>query len=168
MTSIDTNPLNRIVADFKKLPVDDQIAALGSMYQSIAGSLPSVASPTRGSNDVEQVVEQVLEMREGGQIEFLQDILSDSDRDEVALDINPSKAMLELIPGDGIEPPIEQYENLDANERLMVWYRLASEMGDKFITLPSDYQWSDAAKAMMNSLSSLSADDKIGFLSQIV
>jgi hypothetical protein len=168
MTSIDTNPLNRIVADFKKLPVDDQIAALGSMYQSIAGSLPSVASPTHGSNDVEQVVEHVLDMREGGQIEFMQDILSDSNRDEVTLDINPSKAMLELIPGDGIEPPIEQYENLDANERLMVWYRLASEMGDKFITLSNDYPLSDAAKAVMNSLSELSADDKISFLSQIV
>lgn len=168
MTSINTNPLSGIVSDFRKLPVDDQIAALGSIYQTVAGSLSSAASPTSSSKQVEEVVKHILEMREGGQIQFLQDVLSDGNRDEIALDINPSKAMTELIPGDGIEPPIEEYESLSASDRLMVWYRLANQMGDKFITMPSDYQLSDKAKTILNSLNGSSMDDQIGFLSQIV
>lgn len=167
MTSIDTNPLNRIVSDFKKLPVDEQIAALGFTYQQIGGTVPSVASTGAVSKDVEDVVKHVLEMREGSQMQFLQDVLS-GDRDEVALDINPSKAMVELIPGDGIEPPIEAYEDLSANERLMVWYQLAAQMSDQFVAMPGDYQLSEAGRSVMNSLSSLSAEDKISFLSQIV
>lgn len=167
MTSTNTTS-NQLVSSFKQLPVDDQIAALGVIYQEIGGSLPSIATSGATSKQVEDVVKHVLELREGGQIQFLQDVLTDTDQDEVALDINPSKAMVELIPGDGIEPPISEYEDLSANERLMVWYQLAGKMGNQFIAFPSDYQSSDAAKEILNSLSSLSVEEKLQFLSQIV
>jgi hypothetical protein len=168
MTSINTNAVNRLVPQFKQLPVDDQIAALGQIYQEVAGSLPAPAMQTNATSAVEEVVKQVLEMREGGQIQFLQDVLSDVDRDEIALDTHPSKAMLELIPGDGIEPPIDEYKDLNATDRLLVWYYLASRMGDDFIALPSDYQVSDAAKEVLQALQSSGAEDKLNFLSQIV
>lgn len=167
MTSTNTTS-NELVSSFKRLPVDDQIAALGVIYQQIGGSLPSIATSGATSKQVEDVVKHVLELREGGQIQFLQDVLTDTDQDEVALDINPSKAMVELIPGDGIEPPISEYEDLSANERLMVWYQLAGKMGNQFIAFPSDYQSSDAAKEILNSLGSLSVEEKLQFLSQIV
>ncbi len=166
MTSINTSSRDSLIAEFKKLPVDDQIAALGFIYQEIGGSLPSLTmSP---SKQVEDVVKAVSNMREGGQIQFLQDVLTDTDRDEIALDINPSKAMLELIPGDGVEPPIEEYEKLSANDRLMVWYQLASKMGDDFITMPSDYKLSEGAQTILKSINELGAEDKISFMSQIV
>lgn len=164
----DITTLDRLISSFKQLPVDDQIAILGLTYQEIAGSLPSVATPTTASKQVEDVVKQVLEMREGGQLQFLQDVLADTDRNEIALDAHPSKAMVELIPGDGIQAPLEEYEKLSAGDRLMVWYRLASEMGDDFATMPSNYQLSDAARQLAESLKSYSGEEKINFLSQIV
>lgn len=168
MTSINANAINQLVPQFKQLPVDDQIAALGQIYQEVAGSLPAPALQTNAAGAVEEVVKQILEMRGGGQIQFLQDVLSHVDRDEIAVDIHPSKAMVELIPGDGIEPPIDEYENLNATDRLLVWYYLASRMGDDFIALPSDYWLSDAAKEVLQAFQSSSAEDKLNFLSQIV
>lgn len=164
----DITTLNQVVSSFQQLPIDEQIAALAVTYQEIAGSLPSVASPATGSQQVEDIVKRVLDMREGGQIQFLQDVLKDSDHNEVALDINPSKAMLELIPGDGIEAPLEEYNKLSGADRLMVWYRLASQMGNDFIGIPKDYALSDAAKQVLQSLQSYSGEEKINFLSQLV
>ena len=44
MTSTDTKTLNSFATRFKQLPVDDQIAALGRIYQEINGSLPSIVA----------------------------------------------------------------------------------------------------------------------------
>lgn len=152
-----------LVSKFKQLPVNDQIAALGQIYTQVAGSVPSTTS-----KQVEDVVRGVLGMRHEGQIHFLGDALSDTDRDEVALDINPSKAMAELIPGDGVEPPISAYEALTPSDRLLVWSQLARHMGDQFVALPADYQVSDAAKEVLTTLQSAGTEDKVNFLSQIV
>ncbi|MGV0024507.1 orange carotenoid protein N-terminal domain-containing protein [Phormidesmis priestleyi] len=161
--TIDTKELNSLAISFKQLPVDDQIAAMVYLYQEIGGSL---FSSDMASKKVEEVVKQVTEMREGSQIEFLQDVLSDSD--EVVLDINPSKAMAQLIPGDGVESPIAEYENLNPNERLAVWYNLASKMGDGVATLPNDYSLSSEAQELLTSLKSYETEEKLQFLSQIV
>jgi hypothetical protein len=163
--TIDTKELNSLATSFKRLPVDDQIAAMGYLYQEIGGSL---ISSDMASKKVEEVVKQVTEMREGSQVEFLQDILSDTDRDEVVLDIHPSKAMAQLIPGDGVEPPIAEYEGLNPNERLAVWYNLASKMGDSMAALPSDYSLSSEAQELLTSLKSYETEEKLQFLSQIV
>ena len=163
--TIDTKALNTLTTTFKRLPVDDQIAALGSLYQEVGSSL---FSSDMTSKKVEEVVKQVLEMREGSQIEFLQDILSDTDHDEVVLDPHPSKAMAQLIPGDGVESPIVEYEKLSPNERLAVWYKIASKMGDGMASLPSNYSLSSEAQALLTSLQSCETDAKLQFLSQIV
>lgn len=163
--TIDTKALNTLATTFKRLPVDDQIAALGSLYQEVGSSL---FSSDMTSKKVEEIVKQVLEMREGSQIEFLQDVLSDTNRDEVALDINPSKAMAQLIPGDGVESPIAEYEKLSPNERLAVWYNLASKMGNGMASLPGDYSLSSEAQELLTSLKSGETDEKLQFLSQIV
>jgi Orange carotenoid protein, N-terminal len=163
--TIDTKEFNSLTTSFKQLPVDDQIAAMGYLYQEIGGSL---LSSDMASKKVEEVVKQVTEMREGSQIEFLQDILSDSDRDEVVLDIHPSKALAQLIPGDGVESPIAEYEGLNPNERLAVWYNLASKMGDGMAALPNDYSLSSEAQELLTSLKAYKIEEKLQFLSQIV
>lgn len=163
--TIDTQKFSSLVTSFKQLPVDDQIATMGYVYQEIGGSL---LSPDMASKKVEEVVKHVTEMREGSQIEFLQDILSDTDQDEVVLDIHPSKAMAQLIPGDGVESPIAEYESLNPNERLAVWYNLASKMGDGMAVLPSDYSPSSEAQELLTSLKSYETEEKLQFLSQIV
>lgn len=163
--TIDTKELNSLATHFKRLPIDDQIATMGYLYQELGGSL---FSSDMASKKVEEVVKQVTEMREGGQVEFLQDVLSDRDRDEVVLDINPSKAMAQLIPGDGVESPIAEYEKLSPNERLAVWYNLASKMGDSMATMPGDYSLSSQAQELLTSLKSCETEAKLQFLSQIV
>ncbi len=165
MTSIDNKTLNSFVTRFKQLPVDDQIAALGHIYQEIGGSLPSIAA----SDKVEDLLNRIGDMREGGQIEFMQDVLSDqSTQDQVALDLNPSKALLELIPGDNVEPPISEYQKFSPSDRLSLWAKLAGKMGDGVIAMPSDYSLSSEANELLNSLQSLGTEEKVSFLSQIV
>ena len=166
MTSIDNKTLNSFVTRFKQLPVDDQIAALGHIYQELGGSLPSIAA----SDKVEDLLNRIGDMREGSQIEFMQDVLNDraSKQDEVALDLNPSKALLELIPGDNIEPPISEYQKFSPSDRLSLWAKLAGKMGDGVIAMPSDYSLSSEANELLNSLKSLGTEEKVNFLSQIV
>lgn len=164
MTS-DTKTLNSFVTRFRQLPVDDQIAALGYIYQEIGGSLPSIAA----SDKVEDLLNRIGDMREGGQIEFMQDVLNDqSTQDQVALDLNPSKALLELIPGDNVEPPSSEYQKFSPSDRLSLWAKLASKMGDGVIAMPSDYALSSEADELLSSLKSLSTEEKVNFLSQIV
>lgn len=165
MTSVDTSSRDSLAASFKKLPVDDQIAALGYIYQEVGASLPAASSMT--SDKVRAIVKHVEEMRDGSQIAFLQDVLS-GDRDEVALDPHPSKALAELIPGDGDEPPISEYHKLNPTERLAVWYNLASKMGNGVVAIPSDYAPSAQTQELLNALKSLSADEKLQFLTQVI
>lgn len=162
MTSTNINA-TALISKFRQLPIAEQIAALGQIYSQVAGSLPATTS-----KDVEGVVQRVLEMRHEGQVHFLEDALSDTDRDEVALDINPSKAMAELIPGDGDKPPLSAYEALSPSDRLLVWSQLARHMGDKFVAMPADYQVSEAAKETIAALQGASTEDKVSFLSQIL
>lgn len=151
---------------FKQLLVDDQIAALGYLYQKLGGSLPAIAP----SDSVNDLLNMLGDMREGSQIEFMQDVLNDRNTkpDEVSLDPHPSKALLELIPGDNVEPPLTQYHKLSPQERLSLWAQLASKMGDEVVAMPSDYAVSPEATEVLNSLNSLDTDQTVDFLSHIV
>lgn len=166
MTSIDTKTIDSFVTRFEQLPVDDQIAALGYLYQEIGESLPSIAV----SDKVEDLLDTIGDMREGSQIEFMQDVFNDraNSQDEVALDPHPSKALLELIPGDNVEPPLSEYHKLSLSERLSLWHQLASKMGDEIIAIPSDYALSSEATKLLDSLKSLGTEEKVNFLSQII
>lgn len=166
MTSIDTKTLSSLATRFKQLLVDDQIAALGYLYQELGSSLPSIATPDK----VNDLLNMMGDMREGSQIEFMQDVLNDrtTKTDEVSLDPHPTKALLELIPGDNVEPSLTQYHKFSPTERLSFWSQLASKMGDEVIALPSDYSLSPEATELLNSLKSLDTDQTVDFLSQIV
>ena len=166
MTSIDTKTLSSLATRFKQLLVDDQIAALGYLYQELGSSLPSITT----SDSVNDLLSMIGDMREGSQIEFMQDVLNDrtTKADEVSLDPNPSKALLELIPGDNIEPPLTQCHKFSPNERLSFWSQLASKMGDEVIAIPSDYSLPSEATELLNSLKSLDIDQTVDFLSQII
>lgn len=166
MTSIDTKTLNSLAARFKQLLVDDQIATLGYLYQELGSSLPTIVT----SDKVNDLLNMMGDMREGSQIEFMQDVLNDrtTKADEVSLDPHPSKALLELIPGDDVEPPLTQYHTFSPNERLLFWSQLASKMGDEVIAMPSDYSLSSEAAELLSSLKLLGTDETVNFLSQIV
>ncbi len=166
MTSIDTKTLNSLATRFKQLLVDDQIAALGYLYQELGSSLPTIAA----SDKVDDLLNMIGDMREGSQIEFMQDVLNDrtTKTDEVSLDPHPSKALLELIPGDNVEPPLTQYHKFSPQDRLSFWAQLASKMGDEVVAMPSDYAVSPEATEVLSSLNSLDTDQTVEFLIHIV
>lgn len=164
MTFTNTDTLDQAVKAFKRLPVDDQLAALASIYTAASGSLSSSASGIASSKDVGELVKQVKEMRPDEQVQLLRDVFSNqkTQGEEEVLDPHPSKALLELIPG-GVTPPLSKYDSLDTNSRLGFLYQLAQE-----ISLPTDYQLSSEATELLNSLKSVDFDQQVKFLSQVV
>lgn len=169
MTSTNTDALNQVLKDFKRLPVDEQLAALGSIYAQVGSSVSS-ASGTASSKDVRELTDQVKEMRQEDQLQFMRDVFSShkNDQDEVALDPHPTKAMLELIPGVAT-PPLTRYQSLNANSRLAFWYQFAQEMGtDDVISMPTNYQPSSKTTEVLDTLKSCDFDQQVSFLSQVV
>ncbi|HEY9620324.1 MAG TPA: orange carotenoid protein N-terminal domain-containing protein [Crinalium sp.] len=168
MTSTGTNSTQHIVKKFKQLDVKDQLLVLASTYLDVKGSLSSQPAAGSNANDVGELLNQVKEMRQENQLEFLQDVLSDrqSDADRVELDPHPSKAMVELMPG--VKPPLSRYRDLDQNSRLAFWYAFGREMESQIAPNVQSFTYSEQGKDVINSLKSLSVDEKVAFLNHLV
>lgn len=164
MTSINTNNLDQAIAQFQSLPVEEQLAALGVLFKGLSGSIPANAFGST-SNEISPLIEQIKAMRQDEQLQTLSDFLADKTtrNDEVALDPHPSKAMLELLPGN-TQPAITRYQSLDANSRLAFWYQLGQQLDS---TIPVNSSLSPEADQLISSLGSLGAEQQAAFLSQI-
>lgn len=169
MASQNTETLAQSVRAFKRLPANEQLAALGSIYTEIGNSISFPSGNPTASGDVQRLIEQVKQMRQENQLQFLQDVLSEekTGQEAIALDPHPSKAMLELTPG-GITPPLEQYNHLDANSRLAFWYYLAQQMGRDMVQMPANYSPSSQAESFLSTLRSSSFEQQIEFLRQVI
>jgi ribosomal protein S16 len=167
MTYTNQEALDKAMQAFHRLSVNDQIAALASLYREAAGSLSAAGAAP--SQNVTELLQKVKELREENQLQFLQDLLSQKQNQqaEVALDPHPSKAMLELIPGAGA-PPISQYNELSQEDRLAFWYAFAKQMGNGIIAPPADYQPSEQVTEVLNSLKSSEFNQQIEFLRKVV
>lgn len=169
MTYTNTDTLNQAIKSFRRLSIDEQIAALVALYSEAAKSVSPANSPTP-SKDVQELIRHVKEMRAENQVQFLQDILAEkkNEQEEVALDPHPSKAMLELIPG-SVEPPISQYNSLGKNDRLAFWYQFAQHMGkDGVVALPAQTQPSSKVEEFLAPLKSLDLNQQVEFLGRVL
>lgn len=163
----NTESIDQALKSFKKLPVNDQIAALAGVYKEAASSLSSTASP---SKEVAELFAKVKGLREENQLQFIQDVLSEkaTKQEEVALDPHPSKALLELVPGAG-KPPVSQYNDLSATDRLAFWLHFAQNLGkDGVVAIPADFQPSPKVTELLSSLKSVDLEQQVQFLSQLV
>jgi hypothetical protein len=167
MTSINTSSLDQTTLAFQKLPVEQQLAALGMLLKEISGSIP--ASVSSMSGEVVPLVQQIQEQRQDEQLQTLSDFLANETAkgDEVALDPHPSKALSELVPG-STQPAITRYKALDSNARLAFWYQLGQYLGDGIPAIPSDFSLSSEANELLTALRSLSLEQQAAFLSQVV
>ncbi len=143
-TSMDTH--NQYVAAFKSLTVDDQLAALALIYSEVSGSITS-ATLKRTSPEVA--------------VEFVHQIEHMSQQEQLL-------ALRDLLAGAGSSPLTLEYQSLDTNSRLSMWYQLAQKMGSVIAAIPSDYTVSSQLADFLNSLKSMDFEHLVSFLSSVV
>lgn len=146
MSSTSTDAQNEPVAAFKSLPVDEQLAALALIYTEVAGSItPSTLKRT--SPDISKTfVTQIEEMPEQEQLLALRDMLTKA----------------------GSSPLTLEYQSLDDNLKLAIWYQLAQGLGSTIAAIPSDYTVSSELADFLNSLKSMDFEHLVSFLSSVV
>lgn len=146
MSSTNTDAQNESVAAFKSLPVDEELAALALIYTEVAGSItPSTLKRT--SPDISRTfVTQIEEMPEQEQLLALRDMLTKA----------------------GSSPLTLEYQSLDDNSKLAIWYQLAQGLGNMIAAIPSDYTVSSELADFLNSLKSMDFEHLVSFLSSVV
>ncbi len=162
MTSAQTEAVKQSVIAFRSLKMEDRLAALGLMYKHIAGQIP--ANAVNNSAKASGLVSKVGQLSPELQTQSLRDMLDAQrqDGDEVALDPNPSKALAELVTGSNETIPIDEYSSLATEDKLAFWY----QMGQKVESSLSGISPSPEISEFLASLQSLSADDRIAFISK--
>jgi hypothetical protein len=137
---------NQYVAAFKSLPVDEQLVALALIYSEVSGSITS-ATLKRTSPEVA--------------VEFVHQIEHMSQQEQLL-------ALRDLLAGAGSSPLTLEYQSLDTNSRLSMWYQLAQKMGSAIAAIPSDYTVSSQLADFLNSLKSIDFEHLVSFLSSVV
>ena len=162
MTSAQPDAINQSVTAFRSLKIEDRLAALALMYKHIAGQIP--ANAVENSAKASGLVSKVGQLSPDLQTPALRDMLDaqKQDGDEVALDPSPSKALAELFTGNNETIPIDEYSSLGKDDKLAFWY----QMGQKVESSLSNIQPSSEVTEFLQSLQSLSADDRVDFISK--
>jgi len=146
MTSTSMDAQNESVATFKSLPVDEQLAALALIYTEVSGSITSATLKRTSPEVAIQEVHQIEHMSQQEQLLTLRDLLT----------------------GAGSSPITIEYQSLDTNTRLSMWYQLAQKMGSTLATIPNTYTVSSQLAEFLNSLKSMDFEHLVAFLSSVV
>lgn len=162
MTSAQPDAVNQSVTAFRSLKIEDRLVALALIYKHIAGQIP--ADGVNNSAKASGLVNKVGQLSPELQTQALRDMLDAQrqDGDEAALDPNPSKALAELVTGSNQTIPIDEYSSLETGDKLAFWY----QMGQKAQSSLGDINPSSEITEFLASLQSLSADDRIAFISK--
>jgi len=160
---------DNVVKSFRSLTVDEQLAAVGLIYQEASSSIPAVPSGASTSQDATQLVNQLKKMSQDEQLQVIRDLLASQESGQVtlALDPNPFKAKAELIPG-GVTPPATMYQSFSSETRLAFWAQLAQGMGSGVVSIPAGYTAPSKVKSLLNSFKSLGLEQQKAVLTQVV
>lgn len=137
---------NRSVTAFKSLPVDEQLAALALIYTEVSGSITSSTLKRTSPEVALEEVHQIEHMSQQEQLLTLRDLLT----------------------GAGSSPITLEYQSLDTNARLSMWYQLAQKMGSAIATIPNNYTVSSQLAEFLNSLKSMEFEHLVSFLTSVV
>ena len=137
---------NQSVAAFKNLPVDAQLAALALVYTEVSGSITSATLKRTSPEIAVDFVHQIEHMSQQEQLLTLRD----------------------LLIGAGSSPITLEYQALDTNSRLSMWYQLGQKMGSVIATIPNEYTVSSELADFLNSLKSMEFENLVSFLSSVV
>lgn len=162
-------PAQQAVEALKKLSIDDQLAALASIYGEVASSLSADTLGTP-SSQVSGLVSQIEQKPQDRQVDALKDLLTSgkNDQGEVALDPNPSKALTELVTGGGETIPTGEYNALDTQSKLLFWYQIAQKLGSTIVSIPSNFSPSSEVTELLSTLKSLDDEKRMSFLKKVV
>jgi Orange carotenoid protein, N-terminal len=165
MTSTNVNPSRQALLAFQQLDIDDRLAVLASLYKQIANSIPADAANALPTGQAAGLVTQIQKLSSEEQLNALRDILpaERTDQNEVMLDPNPSKAMVELVQG-GTTIPTGDYGKMKADAKIAFWDLLAQRLGSSIIGIPSDYRLTEQATTVLNMLQSMNTDELVAFL----
>ena len=168
MTSANIDAIKQSVQAFKGLDIDDQLAALASIYTKAASSIPPETLGTP-SPEVSGLVTKIEQLSHQEQVDALRDLLpaKKTDQDEVILDPNPSKALAELVKG-GTKVPTHEYGALSTESKLAFLYQIGQKLGKSIIGIPSDYSPSSKVTDLLNSLASLDVQQQMSFLTKVI
>lgn len=169
MTSTNINPVEQAASNFRKLDIDDRLVVLGSLFSKVSDTISTSDIDKLPTQKAAELVAQIQQLSPEEQTFALRDLLptSRNDRDETILDPHPSKATVELGRG-GTKISKGEYGALNAEAKLAFWYYLGQRLGSTIINIPRDYALSEQATAVLNDLQSLSADDLVSFLKQVL
>jgi Orange carotenoid protein, N-terminal len=169
MTSTNVNPSQQAVAAFQRLKIDDRLAVLGLLFTQVADKIPANVTSSLPTENAAELVAQVQKLSSEEQLYALRDLLPADrhDQDEVMLDPNPSKAMVELAQG-GNTISTGEYGNMQPEGKLAFWYLLAERLRTAIMDLSSQYQPSQQATEVLNSLQSMNTDDLLSFLKKVL
>ncbi|GAX41770.1 hypothetical protein NIES4075_27670 [Tolypothrix sp. NIES-4075] len=168
MTSTNVNPSQQAVLAFQRLKIDDRLTVLGLLFTSFADKIPANAANSLPTEKAAELVAQVQKLSSSEQLFALRDLLpaDTQDQDEVMLDPNPSKAMVELAHG-GNKIYTGEYGNMQPEGKLAFWYLLAERLRTVFM-VSSQSQPSQQATEVFNSLKSLNTDDLVSFFKKVL
>ncbi|MFN6568155.1 orange carotenoid protein N-terminal domain-containing protein [Dendronalium sp. ChiSLP03b] len=80
---------------------------------------------------------------------------------------NPIKATVELARG-RTTILTGEYSSMSVEGKLAFWYLLSERSGTTIIGVPRDYEPSEQAKEVLNSLKSFNTDRLVSFLKQVL
>ena len=138
--------LNQSVAAFKSLPVDDQLAALALIYIEVSGSITPATLKITSPEVAAMFVTQIEEMSQQEQLLALRDLLA----------------------GAGSSPITLEYQSLDTNSKLAMWYQLGQRLGNTIAAIPSDYTVSAQVADFLSALKSMDFEHLVSLLSSVV
>ncbi|BAU12003.1 hypothetical protein LEP3755_25270 [Leptolyngbya sp. NIES-3755] len=168
MTSMNASDLDQAIAKFQSLPANDQLALLGLLFKNLSGSIPATAFSSANSSEMTGLIQEIQAQSTDEQVQTLGGFLRSKTGpgDEIALDPNPSKAMVELIPGN--KQPTnsggDRYKAMDGNTRLAFWYQLGQQLASG---IPTDATLSSEATQLLMELQPLSPEEQASFVSQL-
>jgi len=142
VTFTDADAVDKAVAAFKNLPVDDQLAALAMIYAEVAGSITPATLKMTSPDISAKFVILIEEMSQEEQLLALRD----------------------LLLGGGSSPLALEYQSLDTNSRLALWYQLAQRLGNTIAGIPSDYTVSSGVADFLTLLKSMDFEHLVSFL----
>lgn len=136
------NNIDEAVAALRRLNVDDQLAVLWFIYTEMKDGITPTPSPSAGLEIAQAIVDNIQYMSREEQLQ----------------------AQRNIIQGAGTEIN-RQYEALNTNGRLGVWYLLAQGMEKgTIVPMPPNYKLSSEAQKLLDAIKSVDFEQKTNFM----
>ncbi|MBF2098085.1 MAG: Orange carotenoid protein [Gloeomargaritaceae cyanobacterium C42_A2020_066] len=134
-----------VVSEFKRLTVDDQLAALWYVYLDLGRAITPAAPGAARLHLAEGLLNQIKTASHDQQLEMMRDLAA------------------------GRNTPFTRgYGVLSANTKLAFWYQLAEWMGGPVVPMPAGYRPAGVVSVLLSRLRELTFNQQITALRQMV